>query len=59
MKPSQPVKQPEPVSDDPFWGDITLNDTQQKVLHVIQQYVCPPQKVSACKLSSKIPERWE
>ena len=38
MKPSQPVKQPEPVSDDPFWGDITLNDTQQKVLHVIQQY---------------------
>ena len=24
--------------DDPFWGDITLNETQQKVLHVIQQY---------------------
>ena len=37
-KPKQPVKQPEPVMDDPFWGDITLNETQQKVLHVIQQY---------------------
>ena len=44
IKPPQPVKQvkpvtpSEPVMDDPFWGDITLNDTQQKVLHVIQQY---------------------
>ena len=34
---SKPVSQ-QPVMEDPFWGDVSLSATQQKVLQIIQQY---------------------
>lgn len=35
--PSKPVSNP-PLMEDPFWGDVSLTPTQQKVLQIIQQY---------------------
>ena len=36
-EPSKPVSNP-PLMEDPFWGDVSLTPTQQKVLQIIQQY---------------------
>lgn len=34
---AKPVSR-QPVMEDPFWGDVSLTATQQKVLQIIQQY---------------------
>ena len=34
---AKPASHP-PVMEDPFWGDVSLTATQQKVLQIIQQY---------------------